>query len=104
MSENDIERLTFLQYNRHMKAYQLRRLDREYEIHLSAWANRSVNSEKKVGKDKAEPVYKDFNKFFNYLEREKRLLGTADKLNGANKHLLKIHKRKKEFEKNKSDE
>lgn len=48
-----------------MKAFQLARVDREYEIALQAWMNHQVTATDKNGK----PVYKKFKDFFDYEER-----------------------------------
>ena len=51
-----------------MKAEQLKRVDREYEIHLQAWVSHQVKAEKKQGK-KTVPVYEKFSQFFDYEKR-----------------------------------
>lgn len=78
-----------------MTAYQLRRLDRAYEIHLSAWANREVQAEKKVGKDKTELVHKDFNKFFDYEQKEKDILDSNENESEKYKQVMSIAKKLK---------
>lgn len=56
-----------------MKAKSLKQVDTEYEIHLQAWVSHQVKAEKKQGK-KTVPIYKTFNQFFNYKERENSIL------------------------------
>lgn len=51
-----------------MKAYQLSRVDKEYELHLQAWLNQQAQATKSKGK-KTVPVFRTFNDFFNYEER-----------------------------------
>lgn len=79
-----------------MQAYNLRKVDREYEIYLSAWVNREVNAEKSVGKDKTELVYKKFDKFYDYEKREREAFGESEVTSDKYKDLLKIAKRLKE--------
>lgn len=66
--------MTLYEYEVRLLAFQLKRLDKERDIYLQAWVNRDVESTK--GK-KSEPYYKEFNKFFNYEEREKLILGKS---------------------------
>ena len=51
-----------------MKAYQLSRVDREYELYLQAWLNQQAQATKSKGK-KTVSVFNTFNDFFNYEER-----------------------------------
>ena len=70
----EINRMTLAEYNLRIKAYRLRKLDRDREIAFSAWLNREINATKKRGK-KIEYIYRDFDKFFDYEKREKEILG-----------------------------
>lgn len=67
----DIDRMTFYEYELRMKAYALKRTDEEYRIHLQAWTNREVNAKRKKGKRGMEYVFKDFKKFFDYEKRSR---------------------------------
>lgn len=79
--EKEIGRITLRHYQRLMKASSLRALDREYEIHLSAWKNREIEAVK--GK---HYIYRDFRKFMDYRKREAALLGqTPPKPKSGNK-------------------
>jgi hypothetical protein len=51
-----------------MKAYRLKRIDKEYDMHLQAWLNNQVKATKEVGK-KYVPVYDNFKSFFDYEAR-----------------------------------
>ena len=51
-----------------MKAYQLNRIDREYDMHLQAWLGVQAGSTKESGK-KTVPVFKSFKEFFDYEKR-----------------------------------
>ncbi len=68
-----IDRMTLYEYEMRMKASDLRRVDREYEIHLQAWANWNVQATKKSGK-KRVPVFKIFKQFFDYRKAEAEVL------------------------------
>lgn len=48
-----------------MEAVRLQRIDREYYIHLEAWANREVNQTYERGK-KVYYKYRKFKDFFDY--------------------------------------
>lgn len=56
------------EYQLRMKAHQLSRVDREYELHLQAWLNQQAQATKNKGK-KTVSVFSTFNDFFNYEER-----------------------------------
>lgn len=72
---NEIDRMTLYEYGMRMKALRLRQIDREYEIHLQAWANHNVQATKRQGKDKAVPVFKTFKQFFDYEKRIEEVTG-----------------------------
>lgn len=80
-----------------MKAHRLKEVDREYEIHLQAWANQVVKKTKMQGKDKIVPVYKDFKQFYDYDRRINEVLGT-DKNHAQEEKLKRIAKRVQEYE------
>jgi hypothetical protein len=58
-----------------MKAYQLKQLDRQFEIHLQAWATVMAGQTKK-----GKPVFRTFEKFFDYQKAEEKLLGRQRKV------------------------
>ena len=60
--------LLLSEYQLRMKAYQLSRVDIEYELHLQARLNQQVQATKSKGK-KTVAVFSTFNDFFNYEER-----------------------------------
>ena len=62
----EIDRMTLYEYHMRMTAFRLRQADREYEIHLQAWANREINAKKKSGKKKLVFLYDHFKRFFDY--------------------------------------
>lgn len=67
--------MTMNEYEIRITAYELSRLNRSREIHEQAWANAQVKAEKTIGK-KTVPVYKTFDKFFDYKKAEEEILGT----------------------------
>lgn len=67
---NEIDRLTIPEYELRIKAYQLKRLDEQYNIHLQAWATVMAGQTRK-----GKPVYRTFEKFFNYQKAEENILG-----------------------------
>ena len=70
----DIERLTPREYRLLVKGHAFRMLDEEESLYIQAWLSREIGATKPVGKDKREYVYKDFKKFFDREEREKKIL------------------------------
>lgn len=70
----EIGRMTLYEYDMRMTAYQLKRVDREYELHLQAWLNWNVQATKKKGKHKRAPVFKSFRQFFDYRKRIRDVL------------------------------
>ncbi len=52
-----------------MKAVKIQQVNEEQRLHLQAFLNLSVKAEKKKGKYKSEPIYKNFKKFFDYEKR-----------------------------------
>ena len=73
----EINSMTLYEYNMRMKAFQLRQVDRELEIHQQAWANWNVKATKTQGK-KRVPVFKFFKEFFDYDSRIKEILGHSE--------------------------
>lgn len=69
--EKKLGRITLKHYLRLVKASRLRALDREFEIHLSAWKNREIEATKGKGRY----VFTDFRKFIDFEKRESELLG-----------------------------
>lgn len=61
-----------------LRAIQIRRVGREYEIHLAAWQSVQAQGTETVGtgkKQKQVPIYKNFSEFFDYEQSMKRALG-----------------------------
>lgn len=96
----DIDRMTFYEYELRMKAYALKKADEEYRIYLQAWANREVNAKRKKGKHGMEYVFKDFKKFFDY-EKRIRMIRDGGKQEKAKPSSLLV--RYMEFQRRKQD-
>ena len=72
-----------------MKAYQLQRVDREYEMHLQAWLNHAVTATKEQGK-KQIPVYKKFTDFYDYEKRIKEVTQKKRKITPQMKRMARL--------------
>ncbi|MEN2467940.1 hypothetical protein [Ornithinibacillus sp. JPR2-1] len=55
-----------------MKAFNLARVDKDYDMHKQAWINHQVTLTKEQGK-KQVPIYKRFEDFFDYAKRLKEV-------------------------------
>jgi len=81
-----------------MRAFNLARIDKEYDIALQAWLNNQATATKTTGSgknQKTESVYKGFQDFFDYekklqevdgpsltiTEKEQRMARIAAKIN-----------------------
>lgn len=76
----DVEVLGIHEYATLMKAFRLKRVDKERDMHLQAWLNHQVSETKNVGskdKPKEKPLYTKFDDFFNYEERIREIEGTT---------------------------
>lgn len=67
---NEIDRMTIPEYELRITAHQLKRLDQHYAIHLQAWATVMAGQTKK-----GKPIYRTFEKFFDYRKAEQKILG-----------------------------
>lgn len=67
-SLQEIKIMEFPEYLLKMKAYRLKRIDKEHDMHLQAWLNHQVTSTKEQGKEQV-PVFKSFKDFFDYEKR-----------------------------------
>lgn len=73
-----------------MKAINMKRVDREQDMHMQAWLNHQVTASKSTGKGKnakSKPVYEKFGDFYDYDKRMGKVTGK------------KTEKRKKRSEK-----
>ena len=60
-----IYRMSITEYEALMKAYRLRDVDMQLQLHELAWLSVTAGAQKERGK-KLVPVYKRFEDFFNY--------------------------------------
>ncbi|MBO0482007.1 hypothetical protein JZO71_06730 [Enterococcus sp. MSG2901] len=82
--------MTISEYQLRQKAYQLRQLDQEYFLHLSAWKNYEVQAQSKKGK-KQVPVYPTFQSFFDYEKLQEKIVGYLPQ--GENQEFLDLVKK-----------
>ncbi|WP_193568272.1 hypothetical protein [Gracilibacillus saliphilus] len=75
-----------------MKAYNLKRVDIERDMHLQAWLNHQVTATKEQGK-KHVPVYKNFTDFFDYEKRVKEIENPTKKLNPQQRKMAYLAKK-----------
>ena len=71
MTVLEAQRVTLAEFEVMSEAHMLRRIDEQFDIHSQAWAIAQAQATDKQGK----PVYKKFNKFFNYEEMLKKAKG-----------------------------
>lgn len=63
-----------------MRAFNLSRIDKKYDIALQAWMNNQATATKTTGSDKnqkTEPIYKEFKDFFDYEKKIQELDGPS---------------------------
>lgn len=82
-----IDRMTIPEFRLRMKAYQLKQLDKEYDMFAQAWINRQSGAKKRSGK----PFYRNFKQFFDinkFKETEKEILNQEIKPEVVKKNRL----------------
>lgn len=84
--------MTFPEYKLLMKAVRLKQIDTEYKLHLQAFLNFAVKAEKKAGKGKSKPVYREFKRFYDYEKRLAEVENEGNEGNEDNSLLSKIGK------------
>jgi len=72
-SLHEAEEMTLREYTYMMHVYNLKRVDKERDIHMTAFLNHAVTATKQVGK-KQVPVYKTFKDFYDYEKEMNRVL------------------------------
>lgn len=91
-SFEEVDRLTFPEYELLMEAVRLRQVDKDYRNHLQAFLNFAVKAQKKAGKNKSKPVYGKFKRFYDYEKEVARVKGHEDeksRFSGIGKFLKK---------------
>lgn len=71
--------MTFEEYELLMQAAHLKKIDMDYRNHLQAFLNFAVQAKKKAGKNKLVPVFRKFEKFYNYKREINKALTKQDK-------------------------
>ena len=61
-----------------MRAVRLRQVDLDYRNHLQAFLSFAVQAEKQVGKHKSRPVYRTFQKFYDYDAELQKVLSDRE--------------------------
>lgn len=85
-----MEVLTLKEYFLLMRAYRLRKVDQEYDMHLNAWLHRAAGATKMIGQ-KEVSAYKKFKDFFDYEARLKEVEGPKKKkISNQNKRLAHL--------------
>jgi hypothetical protein len=74
---DEVDQLTIAEYNMHMECAVLNEIDKEYYVHLQAFANFKAKARKKNGR----PVYNRFDKFY---DREARIASVKRKTQRSN--------------------
>lgn len=77
-SFDQVDRLTIPEYNLLMQAVRLRQVDLDYRNHLPAFLSFAVQAEKRVGKNKSRPVYRTFQKFYDYDAEQQKVLSDRE--------------------------
>ena len=72
-SFEEVDDLLLDEYLLLMKAYNLKRVDKEFDYHLQAWLSQQIQATEQRGK-RSVPVYKTFKDFFDYEERVNKIL------------------------------
>lgn len=58
--------MTITEYEKLLTAHNLKLVDKERDIHETAWLTFAAQAKKKAGKNKEKPVYRTFKSFFDY--------------------------------------
>lgn len=89
----EVDRLTIPEYTLLIEAVRLKQVDMDYRNHLQAYLNFAVKAEEKTGKNKSRPVYRRFDRFYNYekeVEKAKVRSGKkSSRFSGLSKFLKK---------------
>ena len=87
----EVDRLTFEEYELLMEAVRLKQIDMDYRNHLQAWLTFAAQAKKKSGKNFV-PVYRKFDKFYNYpaeLKKAQKKKDNKSRFAGIGKLLYK---------------
>jgi alcohol dehydrogenase class IV len=87
--------MTLYEYEMKMRAYNLKRVDREYDMHLQAWLNHAASATKEQGK-KVISAYKDFTDFYDYKKRLREVEKPSKSLNKQMRRMAQLAKKANE--------
>lgn len=76
-------RMTLKEYTMRMKAIQLRRVDKELDIHMLAWKINEATATKSVGSGKNKkqtPYFNTFKEFYDVEKREQEVTGVEKEI------------------------
>lgn len=65
---DEVNRLSFEEYDLLVKAENLKQVDIDYRVHQLAWLPIIAKGQKRVGKNKLKYVYDKFEKFYDYKD------------------------------------
>lgn len=78
------------EYLYRIKAYRLRRVDEELDMHRTAWLYHQAGAKRAQGK-KTVPVYKSFKEFFDYEKEIARVEGKkANSLSDKHRRMAQL--------------
>lgn len=93
-SFDEVDRLTFPEYELLCKAHKLSTVDKDMWVHKLAYLNFMAKASRKAGKTRTKPVYETFDKFYDYqkaLDKVEREYDTE-----RNERFLAISRKMKE--------
>ena len=93
-SFEQVDRMTLPEYNMLIRAWKLRNVDRERDLHELAWLTFAASAKKPSGKNKEKAVYKTFRSFFDYEKALKKVSEDKDKGSGSFDDLSKFLSKK----------
>lgn len=86
----EVEDMTFREYLYRLRAHRLKRVDAEYDLHLTAFLNVRAGAKKKKGKETVH-VYQTMKDFFDYDKRVAQIEGgETGALNPQQKRMAQI--------------
>jgi hypothetical protein len=89
----EIDLMTVYEYKLRFEAFRLESVDRSYYTHSGAWLSFAAQATRQHGK-KEVPVYKNFEKFFDYKKEISKAKGIKQKsrFDGIGELLREEHK------------
>ncbi|MDL2310485.1 hypothetical protein LJC13_00735 [Peptostreptococcaceae bacterium OttesenSCG-928-C18] len=94
MTVLEAQRVTLAEFEVMTEAHMLRRVDKQFDIHLQAWTNAQAQATDKKGR----AYFKTFDKFFDYEKMLKKVKG--EELLETNKINTDFYKKLSELNRN----